>query len=702
MRRFTTTTYILFCGFINFSNFQKVFSQFTPTCLPEGECDFKPSCEPPEFSHNYIDWTSCTPSSDGFAYYGLTKGIYNYQEAVELCECAGGRLLVDGNSFIDTCVQHKLEYHDVQNEIILFSGRVVEESNQWRWCSENKEVNDTNCFGTLHPPAFNHWYDMSYGVGSCMGGYIDSNEGCGYGWAQLDCENTRLRAMCRLDCFANNSPSESGNCGTITTQETTPEPLDFQRGCLLTDYIPDCVTDRQSGCDHVPVCQPPENSHDDITWTSCNPVYDSFSYYGVSTGLYDFDEALELCLSYNAELVRVENRFIDYCVEETVSHHGISEEMILLSGRFNNDEGVWKWCPNEGSLDGYGVGKACFSNIGGEVGNEDGYQNWIPENLEFGSSLNGTCMGAIFNSTGGYGWVQTECSEISTNKVRAICRLDCVFGTTTTSTSQPTTTTTTTTLTPINTILWEDPVCVPNCTHKPVCSPPPWSHNFIQWNACEPTVDSYAWYGVTNELWDFTTASEMCACNGGRLVAVSNAHIDFCIRHTLDYHDITEQFVLFSGRRYNVTPHEDWTWCPYPFPLNESCFEEFGKFDNFVENWRGNEPRDFGGDCMGGYQIDVDDFGWVTAKCQKLSFQPVRAVCRLDCFHIDGEWPSYTGQCGEDVIVIDPEPTTAPIVLSTVTGYTLDTENPETEETTTSILETTTENPPTTKLQKKS
>ena len=100
----------------------------------------------------------------------------------------------------------------------------------------------------------------------------------------------------------------------------------------------------------------------------------------------------------------------------------------------------------------------------------------------------------------------------------------------------------------------------------------------------------------------------------------------FCISFMLSAQGITEEFVLYSGRF--IAENDDWSWCPEDKPLNESCVEPFGLYNDFQLNWF-NESRQ--GTCMGGYIDENGNYGWLQHNCDSLVDTPVKALCRLNC-----------------------------------------------------------------------
>ena len=166
-----------------------------------------------------------------------------------------------------------------------------------------------------------------------------------------------------------------------------------------------------------------------------------------------------------------------------------------------------------------------------------------------------------------------------------------------------------------------------------ICRPSTESFEHIQWNECEPSLDSSSWYGVTKNKMNFKEASEICTRYGGSLLVVPNEFVDRCAYNTLSFNQAFDELVIYSG---HLTPYYGWEWCPYYWSEGNECVQDFSYY-GYPDNWfKTNET--IPGDCMGGYLSHgniitfSDNYGWIRVPCEDLKQNMSRALCRINCF----------------------------------------------------------------------
>ena len=162
----------------------------------------------------------------------------------------------------------------------------------------------------------------------------------------------------------------------------------------------------------TPPCNPSEYSKQFINWKECNPFLDGLSWYGITVNKYSFADAANICSQFGAELISIENFYIDQCAFEAILSQNISNSLILYSGKFNHNQRQWEWCPS-----------FCRHEFG-FYGYSDNWYNG-------GFYSNGNCMGGYLENSKNdatfenYGWVKDGCATIAIEPVHAMCRLDC-------------------------------------------------------------------------------------------------------------------------------------------------------------------------------------------------------------------------------------------------------------------------------------
>ena len=90
--------------------------------------------------------------------------------------------------------------------------------------------------------------------------------------------------------------------------------------------------------------------------------------------------------------------------------------------------------------------------------------------------------------------------------------------------------------------------------YAPACNPPESSETTISWSKCPN--DPNAWYGITNEVYDFAAATQQCTSYGAELVSVTNQGRDLCASVTLNSNSVYEEMVLYAGKYF--TPEFDY------------------------------------------------------------------------------------------------------------------------------------------------
>ena len=89
---------------------------------------------------------------------------------------------------------------------------------------------------------------------------------------------------------------------------------------------------------------------------------------------------------------------------------------------------------------------------------------------------------------------------------------------------------------------------MPSMFSKPFCNPPQASLSEISWNDCNPSLDSFSWYGITKEYYNFEEAQIFCESFNSSLIMIANQYIDRCAYETIGFNNIIDETVLYSGK----------------------------------------------------------------------------------------------------------------------------------------------------------
>ena len=409
-----------------FSLFPTFFHFTTSTCVPS--CNNVPSCNPPTYSNDYIDWYSCASNFDGSAWYGITKGVYDYHTAVELCSCLGAELVSPVNNGMEICARSVILESSYFDQLVLFSGRYDSVTdNRWEWCPAAELEDGLQCQSYLgqYFGAVNYFANMNL-PGECMGAVLNSN--FNYYWDIRECSSitsSPAKAICRFNCFGYTQPEteipqicsnscssnpclNGGTCSELAPQSYTCSCAEGYTGENCQSEIIACASEN---CDpYMPSnCVPEPWTYDLINWNSCTPNNDGDSYYGISIDNYHFESAVELCQCVGGELVSIHNTFIDSCAKDTINYQNVFEELVLYSGRYVEANSRWEWCP--------------FSNLELSTTCEYAFGAFANSVLNFRTP--GQCMGGYSINSNDYGWIESGCHELQSNKVKVMCRLSC-------------------------------------------------------------------------------------------------------------------------------------------------------------------------------------------------------------------------------------------------------------------------------------
>ena len=200
----------------------------TTVTTQEPETTYSPSqCAPNEVSSEKITWNACFPNLDGDAWYGITDEELTYSEAVLECQNAGGHLVAGVNTFLDQCIQHTLDYQNVELEIIMMAGRQDTSFNpNWAWCLYDEPDENGDC-SSIQEAVYQNFFDLNNNVnGDCVGMY--QNQFGNSAWQQYDCSEKK-KAMCRIDCNNYEEPTttETAPITTVTEAPTTEKCVYF-------------------------------------------------------------------------------------------------------------------------------------------------------------------------------------------------------------------------------------------------------------------------------------------------------------------------------------------------------------------------------------------------------------------------------------------------------------------------------------------
>merc|ERR1719461_230526 len=164
----------------------------------------------------------------------------------------------------------------------------------------------------------------------------------------------------------------------------------------------------------APSCQPPQGSDSLISWKSCG--LDKNAWYGITKYSQTVAGAVDTCKSVGGELVYIENETTDQCSYYAMSLSGLTNELVIFSGRYFVALNNWAWCP--AYKPGTQIEEGCVGVI-----DEGSYQNWSNDGSQ------GDCMGGLIyggaSSFYDYGWEKRSCGLIDSERLKALCRLDC-------------------------------------------------------------------------------------------------------------------------------------------------------------------------------------------------------------------------------------------------------------------------------------
>ena len=90
----------------------------------------EPNCSP--IDNQGVKWQQCYFEKN--QWYGITDIAMTYEEAVQTCNKAGGELASITSSSIDQCAFTAMKTAEVNEELVLFSGRYFDLVSDWFWC----------------------------------------------------------------------------------------------------------------------------------------------------------------------------------------------------------------------------------------------------------------------------------------------------------------------------------------------------------------------------------------------------------------------------------------------------------------------------------------------------------------------------------------------------------------------------------------